>query len=38
MPGLDTDTFTNTAAATAFIGGTVFEVGSYMMVLEALKQ
>lgn len=38
MPKLDTDAFTNTAAASAFIGGSVFELGSYLMVLEALKQ
>lgn len=38
IPKLDTDAFTNTAAASAFLGGTVFEVGSYLMVLEALKQ
>ena len=37
-PGLESDTFTDTAAATAFIGGTIFELGSYLMVLEALNR
>ena len=37
-PGLDTDAVTNSAAATAFIGGTVFEIGSYLMVVEALDR
>lgn len=38
MPRLGTKTFTNTAAAIGFLGGSVFELGSYLMVLEALKQ
>jgi hypothetical protein len=37
-PYLETKAFTNTAAATAFIGGTVFLVGSYLMVVEALDR
>jgi hypothetical protein len=38
FPDLSTTTFTNTAAALAFIGGTVFEIGSYLMVVEALDR
>ena len=38
MPKLGTTAFTNTAAATGFIGGSVFELGSYLMVVEALRQ
>jgi hypothetical protein len=37
-PSLDTNAFTNAAAASGFIGGSVFEVGSYLMVLEALNR
>ncbi|ORY23280.1 hypothetical protein BCR39DRAFT_566903 [Naematelia encephala] len=37
-PSLDTTAFTNTSSATAFIGGTVFLVGSYLMVVEALDR
>ena len=37
-PSLSTPTFTATAAAFAFIGGTVFVIGSYLMVLEALDR
>lgn len=38
FPDLSSTTFTNTAAALAFIGGTVFEIGSYLMVVEALDR
>ncbi|EIW73039.1 hypothetical protein TREMEDRAFT_22078, partial [Tremella mesenterica DSM 1558] len=37
-PNLVTTAFTNTAAAFAFIGGSVFEIGSYLMVVEALDR
>lgn len=37
-PRLDTDTVSRTASATAFIGGTIFELGSYLMVIEALDR
>ncbi|XAO22397.1 hypothetical protein I312_101167 [Cryptococcus bacillisporus CA1280] len=37
-PKLDTDTFLRTSSATAFIGGTIFELGSYLMVVEALDR
>lgn len=37
-PKLDTDTFSRTSSATAFIGGTIFELGSYLMVVEALDR
>ncbi|WWD22643.1 hypothetical protein CI109_107136 [Kwoniella shandongensis] len=37
-PELATTTFSRTAAATAFIGGTIFEIGSYLMVVEALDR
>jgi putative protein kinase ArgK-like GTPase of G3E family len=38
MPKLDTPAFIRTAAASGFLGGLVFELGSYLMVLEALNQ
>ena len=31
-------TYFKTAAALAFVGGVIFEVGSYMMVVEALNR
>ena len=37
-PDLASTTFYNTAAALAFIGGTVFEIGSYLGVVEALDR
>ena len=37
-PELAGDAFTNAAAASAFIGGSVFEIGSYLMVVEALDR
>ncbi|KAL7420717.1 hypothetical protein Q5752_004668 [Cryptotrichosporon argae] len=37
-PQLDTTSFSYAAAALAFIGGTVFEIGSYLMVVEALDR
>lgn len=37
-PYLASRTFENTAAALAFLGGTVFEIGSYLMVVEALDR
>ncbi|KAK8844803.1 hypothetical protein IAR55_006653 [Kwoniella newhampshirensis] len=37
-PQLATPVFSKTAAATAFIGGTIFEIGSYLMVVEALDR
>jgi hypothetical protein len=37
-PSLETTAFTHTAAALAFIGGATFEVGSYLMVVEALDR
>ena len=37
-PALATNAFINTSAATAFIGGSVFEIGSYLMVVEALDR
>ncbi|OCF34900.1 hypothetical protein I317_05149 [Kwoniella heveanensis CBS 569] len=37
-PELDTTAFTRTAAATAFIGGSIFEVGAYLGVVEALDR
>ncbi|ORX35146.1 hypothetical protein BD324DRAFT_634045 [Kockovaella imperatae] len=37
-PNLDNQTVSRTAAALAFIGGTVFEIGSYLMVVEALDR
>lgn len=37
-PRLDTDTVSRTAYAMAFVGGTTFELGSYMMVIEALDR
>ncbi|WVQ82815.1 hypothetical protein IAT38_004947 [Cryptococcus sp. DSM 104549] len=37
-PQLDTNNYTYTASATAFIGGTIFEIGSYLMVVEALDR
>ena len=37
-PSLASTSYTNVAAAFAFIGGTVFELGSYLMVVEALDR
>ncbi|WVQ72230.1 hypothetical protein IAR50_001779 [Cryptococcus sp. DSM 104548] len=37
-PELDTDAFSESASALAFIGGTIFLVGSYLMVVEALDR
>ncbi|WVF66527.1 hypothetical protein IAT40_001267 [Kwoniella sp. CBS 6097] len=37
-PELDTTAFTRTASATAFIGGSIFEVGAYLGVVEALDR
>lgn len=37
-PRLDTDTVSRTAYAMAFVGGTTFELGSYLMVIEALDR
>jgi len=37
-PELGTTAIAQTAAATAFIGGSIFEVGSYLMVVEALDR
>ncbi|WVR03099.1 hypothetical protein IAU60_000089 [Kwoniella sp. DSM 27419] len=37
-PNLETDAFKRTAAATAFIGASTFELGSYLMVVEALDR
>ena len=37
-PALATTAYYNTAAAFAFIGGTIFEIGSYLMVVEALDR
>jgi hypothetical protein len=33
-----TSTYFKTAAALAFVGGVIFEVGSYLMVVEALNR
>jgi hypothetical protein len=38
FPDLESTSFTNAAAASAFLGGTVFEIGSYLMVVEALDR
>lgn len=37
-PSLATPSFSHAAAATAFIGGSIFEIGSYFMVIEALDR
>ncbi|WVQ94132.1 hypothetical protein IAU59_001210 [Kwoniella sp. CBS 9459] len=37
-PELDTTAFTRTAAATAFLGGSIFEIGAYLGVVEALDR
>ncbi len=37
-PALATTTYYNTASAFAFIGGSIFEIGSYLMVVEALDR
>ncbi|WWC90228.1 uncharacterized protein L201_005161 [Kwoniella dendrophila CBS 6074] len=37
-PNLYTPAFTRTASATAFIGGTVFEIGAYLGVVEVLDR
>jgi hypothetical protein len=33
-----TSTYFKTASALAFVGGVIFEVGSYLMVVEALNR
>lgn len=40
LPSLTVNVATNNVAAawTAFVGGTIFEVGSYLMILEALNR
>jgi len=38
QPKLASTSFSDGAAATAFLGGTIFEVGSYLMVVEALDR
>jgi hypothetical protein len=35
---LNSTTYFRAAAATAFLGGSIFEVGSYLMVVEALNR
>lgn len=40
LPSLTVNVEANNVAAawTAFVGGTIFEVGSYLMILEALNR
>lgn len=35
-PTLDTPSFSHAAAATAFVGASVFEVGAYLGIIEVL--
>ncbi|OCF60193.1 hypothetical protein L486_02873 [Kwoniella mangroviensis CBS 10435] len=37
-PSLDTEPFSKTAAATAFLGGSIFEIGAYLGVVEVLDR
>jgi len=38
LPDLATTAYQNGAAATAFLGGTTFEIGAYLMVVESLDR
>ncbi|WWC57546.1 uncharacterized protein I303_100078 [Kwoniella dejecticola CBS 10117] len=37
-PSLDTKAYTNSASATAFLGGSIFEVGAYLGILEVVDR
>ncbi|WVW81228.1 hypothetical protein I302_103219 [Kwoniella bestiolae CBS 10118] len=37
-PALDTEPYSKTAAATAFMGGSIFEIGAYLGVVEVLDR
>jgi zinc transporter ZupT len=38
LSSLNSTTYFRAAAATAFLGGSIFEIGSYLMVVEALNR